>query len=92
MGLRTFRDARNREWRVWDVQPDNTQDQRIRSLGHLPVDMAGGWLCFETEGEKRRLSPVPDGWDVDDVEALSRLCRLASRVVRGERRTVDAST
>ena len=26
-------------------------------------ELAGGWLAFETFGEKRRLTPVPPGWD-----------------------------
>lgn len=92
MGLRTFRDAGDREWRVWDVQPDTTNDVRLRTLGHLPAEMAGGWLCFETEGEKRRLTPVPEGWDVDDPEALGRLCLLATLVVRAARAARPIST
>ena len=42
-----------------------------------------GWLCFESEsGEKRRLVPVPDGWESAPLERLAAWCRLAIRVVK----------
>ena len=31
---------------------------------------SGGWLCFESEGEKRRLTPVPDEWERAGADAL----------------------
>ena len=40
-------------------------------------EFAYGWLCFETAGEKRRLAPVPEGWDRADDEILQRWCSLA---------------
>lgn len=37
-----------------------------------------GWLCFEaSEGEKRRLVPVPDGWEAASDEQLWLWCRVA---------------
>jgi hypothetical protein len=29
---------------------------------NLTAGMDGGWLCFETDTEKRRLSPIPSDW------------------------------
>jgi hypothetical protein len=34
----------------------------LRPRASLPDRFAGGWLCFERAGEKRRLAPVPSGW------------------------------
>ena len=29
----------------------------------VAAEFTYGWLCFETAGEKRRLAPVPEGWE-----------------------------
>jgi hypothetical protein len=39
--------------------------------------MAAGWLCFESGGEKRRLTPVPHNWEEADERALSNYCDSA---------------
>jgi hypothetical protein len=49
---------------------------------HVAAEFAYGWLCFETSGEKRRLAPVPEGWDRADDETIEQWCRLAKPVVR----------
>jgi hypothetical protein len=36
-------------------------DRRV-SVGGIPKVVDKGWLCFEHEGERRRLSPIPEGW------------------------------
>lgn len=42
-----------------------------------------GWLCFESKsGEKRRLVPVPDGWETAPAEKLWMWCRAAAEVPR----------
>lgn len=42
-----------------------------------------GWLCFESKaGEKRRLVPVPDGWETASAEKLWMWCRAAAEVPR----------
>ncbi|HXD47771.1 MAG TPA: hypothetical protein VN600_03285 [Gemmatimonadaceae bacterium] len=43
--------------------------------------VAGGWLCFECEGERRRLSPIPDDWMRCSASQIERYCHSA-RVVR----------
>lgn len=52
-----------------------------RRLGVAPV-FANGWLCFESEAEKRRLAPVPSGWDDADSDQLQEWCQFAKRVVK----------
>lgn len=44
-------------------EPERAEGSRtVRSRASLPDRFAGGWLCFERVGEKRRLAPVPAGW------------------------------
>lgn len=72
MAHRSFRDERGREWQVWDVRP--TADIVIRP------ELRGGWLAFESGDEKRRLAPVPDGWETaSDAELLALLARATRR-------------
>lgn len=61
-------------------------DRRVRDF-HLASSVnegfEGGWLCFESsEGEKRRLAPVPPGWEKMGIKGLLKLCSDAKRVVR----------
>jgi hypothetical protein len=62
-----------------------TPDRRrkpSRTRSPVPPGFEAGWLCFESEdGEKRRLIPVPDGWDDSDDRNLWNLMR-AARVVK----------
>lgn len=45
-------------------------------------EYSNGWLCFEGEGEKRRLAPVPSGWDEAGPDRLSTWLQAAKRVVK----------
>ncbi|HEU0054828.1 MAG TPA: hypothetical protein VFQ39_16700, partial [Longimicrobium sp.] len=49
----------------------------------LSSALTGGWLVFECPTERRRLAPIPPGWDRCDVPSLERLrdrARLAPPV------------
>jgi len=48
----------------------------------VAAEFAYGWLCFETLGEKRRLAPVPEGWDRADDETIEQWCAMAKPAVR----------
>jgi hypothetical protein len=66
MAYRTFWTADGRQWEVWDVDS-------AAGSARLPEALPGGWLCFATDGEKRRLHPRPDAWDAcsdAELEAL----------------------
>src|SRR5918992_3505691 len=52
---------------------------RIRS------DLAHGWLAFESKHDKRRLTPIPTGWEALDASALERLCEQAASIGRPRR-------
>jgi hypothetical protein len=77
--LREFVDPKGVNWKVWDVWPS----ERLASGALMPVStfpsltQADGWLCFESANEKRRLSPIPPGWETCDCAILSDLCERA---------------
>jgi hypothetical protein len=45
-------------------------------------EYSNGWLCFESEGEKKRLAPVPEGWQEAGPDRLSTFLQAAKRVVK----------
>ena len=45
-------------------------------------EYSNGWLCFESEGDKRRLAPVPADWEQAGPDRLSGLLAAAKRVVK----------
>ena len=45
--------------------------------------LEAGWLCFESEGERKRLAPVPEAWENVDDMTLAALCNFASEEIRG---------
>jgi len=86
MALREFTDERGRRWRVWDIRPDQLHGA-TRAEDYLQ-NMIHGWLAFEPAGggEKRRLSPIPRGWEkATDAE-------LEAMLERAERAQSDTPT
>jgi hypothetical protein len=96
MSLRPFTDSRGEQWQVWDVIPQyvtagvSPYAQKSRELdgdddacstGVTP-DMEDGWLCFESATEKRRLHPIPRGWEARSDAELEALCGTAETVRR----------
>ena len=74
MAVREFTDHTGREWRAWDVVPDDLS-ARTKDETYLAQLYVTGWVVFETKdgGDKRRLHPVPKGWSElpdADVERL----------------------
>jgi hypothetical protein len=102
MAHRRFTDRSGREWDVWTVIPTNVErrsltvpespdDRREKAefRANLGPELSGGWLCFETKDEKRRLAPYPEHWEsLSDVE----LEMLMSRAKRSkpQRRSAEA--
>ena len=79
--MRTFRDAADIEWTVFEVRRSNEES----NWAYLPRGFRSGWLCFESNLGKRRLSPVPDGWRTLDEEGLELMLKRASAVGRPAR-------
>lgn len=89
MSVREFRDSQGRDWRAWDVVPDNL-NSRIKNEDFLAALNYTGWIVFETrnETEKRRLYPIPKGWNELPDSELQALVEKAepvqARRLRGE--------
>ena|SRR5258708_2525221 len=84
--MRNFKDTAGTEWMVYEVQRSGNEED---NWAYLPRGFRAGWLCFESDAGKRRLSPVPDGWKSLDGSDLERMLRRAMPVVRMKR---DATT
>jgi len=66
-------------------------DRRRASDGprvRISSELAHGWLCFQSRIEKRRLVPVPEGWEQLPDEDLRRLLEKAGLAGR-PRRLID---
>lgn len=87
--LRDFKDKRGVDWLVWDVYPSSRSplEPRISDPGAaLPNrELAEGWLCFESSSEKRRVAPIPPGWELWDPDKLEKLCATAGYISRASR-------
>jgi hypothetical protein len=96
MALREFVDERGREWRVWDVYPSLAERRHrtagpppglrerrryVETRVRVAPAMSRGWLTFESsDGERRRLTPIPDvpqGWDSANEHDLLEWCAAA---------------
>jgi hypothetical protein len=72
-------------WEAWDVYPGQHWTEEHDASRHLPSGMADGWLCFQSGSEKRRLMPVPEGWDGVADDQLWVYCRAAQAVRQRKR-------
>jgi hypothetical protein len=61
--------------------PERRRGPFRRSVS-VASEFSNGWLCFESEGEKRRLAPVPDGWAEAGPDRMSTWLQTAKRVVK----------
>lgn len=67
-----------------DVERRGLLERRV-IVGRRPPltnGMNGGWLCFEADAEKRRLTPIPLDWAECDERALEAYCRAARSAPR----------
>jgi len=61
--------------------PERRRSPFQRSVA-VASEFSQGWLCFESDGEKRRLAPVPSGWDEAGPDRLATWLQAARRVVK----------
>lgn len=61
--------------------PDRRKNPFRRTI-EVASEFSSGWLCFESEGEKRRLAPVPPGWDEAGPDRMATWLQAAKRVVK----------
>ena len=73
MPHRTFVDDAGVEWTVWDVHP-TIRERLPRVTEHL----RDGWLALQgSETDRRRIAPIPDGWQEWSDDQLRALLVLA---------------
>ncbi|MDB4879872.1 MAG: hypothetical protein JWL60_1318 [Gemmatimonadetes bacterium] len=92
MTLRTVVDADGVTWELWEVQPslvekrdasdgapgNSAERRRVRSVRmRVSPDMREGWLAIRSHTERRRIAPIPAGWQELSDEALLRLVARA---------------
>lgn len=75
--LRGFTDSTGVEWRVWEVFPTKGSEESgadaLTRSNLKDTAFANGWLCFESQAEKRRLAPIPPNWEFRETETLEQL-------------------
>ena len=78
---RTFERERAGTDRRVTVTPGYTPERRTsgrdRRRRVMSPHLQGGWVCFTSEREKRRLYPPPRGWEAVPDEELEALCARA---------------
>ena len=88
MAYREFHDDGGRAWTVWDTYPESAHRSSMDAL-------QGGWLTFESGGERRRLIPAPVEWNDESDDRLREWVRLAQtarpRLEEYEARTAAAA-
>ncbi len=96
---RTGRDRRGPttlERAVFDhLHPERRTHSRRRGLSDsgprvkISADLTGGWLAFEGRNERRRLTPIPEGWEGMSEAELAALSRKAVAVVVRRGRLIE---
>jgi len=56
-----------------------------RSRVRVQSELSHGWLAFESKHDRRRLAPIPPGWEGMDASALEQLCKQARSIGRSRR-------
>ena len=81
MALRAFVDENGVRWEVRYIMPTTPnrphEGKVIRHSGAYPRQFLNGWLSFDSPAEKRRLAPVPEGWETASDEQLIAFLRQA---------------
>ena len=72
--IKEFTDALGTHWLVWATIPVPS--------GGVVGTMRDGWLTFESDAVRRRLVPIPAGWEDASPAKLDLMCRAAARVRR----------
>ena len=57
-------------------------EERRREQERRRADIQAGWLCFDSDAERRRLFPVPPDWETCSEERLELFRRVAKLVLR----------
>jgi hypothetical protein len=77
--MRTIADSRGVAWTVFEVKKQRGSTEQWT---YLPEQFGNGWLCFESDFSKRRLTPVPPRWVEYSDSELTGLLEKAEPVAR----------
>lgn len=77
-GYRSFADDMGTVWDVWEVRPAHVE-RRTPALAFGP-HLQEGWLAFQSGDDRRRLAPIPSGWQQLGVAELRALLRQSEPV------------
>jgi hypothetical protein len=100
MPLRSFTDDNDVTWQVWDVRPSQPDLIERRRRAETPPagperratpGLVTGWLAFESENARRRLAPIPPGWEEASLEQLKTWCVQARDARRVEWQKPDST-
>jgi hypothetical protein len=69
MAYRDFQDSAGVTWTVWDTYPSRPEA--------MDPEWRAGWLTFQSETARRRLTPVPAGWTEAPPSRLELMCKAA---------------
>nr|ALS91792.1 MetaGeneMark_Unknown Function [uncultured bacterium] len=80
-------------WEVFPSRASNTSSVETLSRSSLKeTPFANGWLCFESTDAKRRLAPIPVGWEFATGTLLEQYCQQAAVVPLRRQRSFAAET
>ena len=77
--MRILTDSTGIQWTVFEVKRQSDSPERWT---YLPEEFGDGWLCFESDVSKRRLTPVPPRWREFGDDQLVRMLEQAQPVNR----------
>ncbi|HEY4216142.1 MAG TPA: hypothetical protein VGM67_03330 [Gemmatimonadaceae bacterium] len=86
--MRVFSDSNGTEWTVYEVKKSGGVTER---WSYLPAEFGDGWLCFESDYTKRRLTPIPEKWREFSDKQLTSLLGQATTVNRSRPSVDDRS-
>ena len=83
-------DRRSGEIKVDQVVEERRDADRRVTVGRSDhMTSKAGWLCFESNEERRRLTPIPEDWTRCDDAKLEAYCREAKPArATGEYRSI----
>jgi hypothetical protein len=74
---RRYSDRRNDDEPPFVGEERRDSDRRLTVGGSGTMQGTEGWLCFECGEDRRRLSPIPNGWTRASDAMLEAYCRSA---------------
>jgi hypothetical protein len=72
MAIREFIDSAGGLWRIWSTLPSNPNV--------VTPELRDGWLTFDSGGSRRRLVPIPVGWEALPDPRMELLLKVATSI------------